>query len=59
MKVVVEAAIDHIDPLRPLRRAHEHRFVLDEQIAALDQFDAHLLGKEGVLEIGAVVGARA
>ena len=41
----------------PLGGAHEHRFVAHEQILALDQFDAHLLGQEGVLEIGAVMGA--
>ena len=31
--------------------------VCHHQILALDQFDAHLLGKEGVLEIGTVVDA--
>ena len=31
---------------------------LDEQIAPLDQLDAHLLGEERVLEVGAVVLAR-
>ena len=32
--------------------------VAHEQIAAFDELDAHLLGEEHVLEIGAVVAAR-
>ncbi len=56
-KIVVDAAVDDIDALRPLRRAHVCNLVFDEEIAPFDQFDAHLLSKEGVLEIGAVIGA--
>ena len=40
-----------------MRRAHEHRVVLHKQIAPFDEFDTHLLREEGVLEIGAVIGA--
>ena len=56
--VVVDAAVQHVDPLRAARRAHVDRIVLDEQVLALDQLDTHLLGEEGVLEIRRVVGAR-
>jgi hypothetical protein len=31
-EVIIDAPVDHIDPLRALRRAHEHRFVLDEEV---------------------------
>jgi hypothetical protein len=47
--------IDHVDALGTLGGAHEHGLVLHEQVLALDQLDAHLLGEEGVLEVGAVV----
>ena len=56
-EVIVDAAVDDIDALRALGGAHEHRFVAHEQVLAFDQFDAHLLREEGVLEVGAVVGA--
>ncbi len=56
-EVVVDAAVDHVDPPRALRRAHEDEVVLDEQVLPLDQLDAHLLRQEGVLEVGAVVHA--
>ena len=36
--------------------AHVDAVVVDDdEIAALDQLDAHLLGQEGVLEVGRVV----
>jgi hypothetical protein len=38
----------------PLRGAHVDDAVVDEEVLALDQLDAHLLGEEGVLEVGAV-----
>ena len=43
--------------MRALRRPHVDEVVLDEEILALDQLDAHLLGQEGMLEVGAVVHA--
>ena len=55
---VVDAAVDHVDPLRPARRAHVDAALVDEQVGALDQLDAHLVGQEGMLEVGAVVVAR-
>jgi hypothetical protein len=57
-EVVVDAAVDHVHPARALGGAHEDRVVAHEEVVALDQFDAHLLGEEGVLEIGAVELAR-
>ena len=57
-KVVVDAAIDHVHALQPFGGAHVDDIVLDHQIAALDQLDAHLVGEEGMLVIGAVVDAR-
>ena len=53
-ELVVDAAVDHVDPLRAARGAHEHVAVVDEHILPLDQLDAHFLGEEGVLEIGGV-----
>ena len=53
-EVVVDAAVDHVHALRPLGGAHEDGAVLDEEVLPLDQLDAHLLGEEGVLEVGAV-----
>ena len=58
-EIVVDAAIDHVDALRTARGAHVHRVVLDEEILALDQLDAHLLRQERVLEVRRVVGTRA
>ncbi len=54
---IVDPAVDHVDPLRAARRAHEDAALVDEQVGALHQLDAHLVGQEGVLEIGAVVVA--
>jgi hypothetical protein len=38
--------------------AHPHIAVAHEQVSAFDKLDAHLLGEEHMLEIGAVVAAR-
>ena len=56
-EVVVDAAVDHMHGLQALGRAHEHVLVLHEQVAALDDLDAHLAREVGVLEVGGVVGA--
>jgi hypothetical protein len=56
---VVHAPVDHVDPLRPVHGAHVGAVVVgDEQVAALDQLDAHRLGQVGVLEVGAVEDTR-
>jgi hypothetical protein len=57
-KIIVDTAIDHVDPLQPFRGAHEHLVVLDDEVAAFDQLDAELVGEERVLVIGGVVDAR-
>ena len=56
-EVVVDAPIDHVDPLGPLGGAHVDELVLDEQVTPLDQLDAELVGQEGMLVIGRVVHA--
>jgi hypothetical protein len=43
--------------LQPARRAHEQRLVLDDEIAPLDELDAHLARQERVLEVRRVVHA--
>jgi hypothetical protein len=57
-EVVIHPTIDHIHPARPLGRAHEDLVFPDEQILPFNQLDTHLLGQEGVLEVGGVVGTR-
>ena len=55
-EVVVEPTVEHIDALRAFGGAHQNYVVADQQIAALDQFNAKLVGEERVLIVGAVVG---
>ena len=55
---VVHAAVDHVDALPAAGGAHVDVAVLHEEVGAFDQFHAHLLGEEGVLEVRAVVLAR-
>ena len=57
-EIVVEAAVDHVDALRPLGGAHVDDVVAHQQVAALDQLDAELVGEEGVLVVGAVERTR-
>ena len=42
----------------PLGRAHEDDVVAADEVATLDQLDAHLAGEERVLEVRRVVDAR-
>ena len=56
-KIVVDAAIDDIHAAQAGGGAHVDDVVVHEQIAAFDQFDAHLLRQKSVLEIGGVVNA--
>ena len=53
-EVVVDAAVDHVDALRPLGGAHVDDVVAHEEVATLDQLDAELVGEEGVLVVGRV-----
>ena len=57
-EVVVHPPVDHVHPPQPGGAAHVDEPVVDQQVAALDQFHAHLPGQEAVLEVGAVVHAR-
>jgi hypothetical protein len=57
-ELVVDAPVDDVDPLLAGRRPHPHDAVAADQVAALDQLDAHQPGEQGVLEVGAVVDAR-
>ena len=56
-KIVVNAAIDHVDAGEPAGRAHPDAVVLDHQIRPFDQRHAHLARQKHMLEIGRVVGA--
>ena len=42
----------HPPGVGPLRGSHEDEVVFDEQVLAFHQLHAHLLGQEGVLEVG-------
>ena len=57
-EVVVDAAVNHIDPFEAVRGAHVNEIVDHHQVAAFDQIDAHLLGQERMLEIGRIENAR-
>ncbi len=56
-EVVVDAAVDDVDPAQAVGRAHVDDVVVDDEIAAFDQLDAHLAGEIGVLEVGGVEDA--
>ncbi len=53
-KLVTDAPIDHVHPLQPSGGAHVDHVVVDDEVPALHQFDAHLAGEEGMLEVGRV-----
>src|SRR3546814_18138460 len=57
-KIVCNAPIEDVDRRIALRRAHRDAPVDNAKVMPLDQFGAHLVGEEAVLEIGAVVDAR-
>ena len=50
--------VDDVDAVKATRRAHVDAAVLHEEVTALDELDAHLLGEERVLEVRRVVDAR-
>ena len=56
--VVVDAPVDHVDALQTTRRAHIDDVIMHDQVAPLNQFDAHLASEVGVLKIGGIVDAR-
>ena len=57
-ELVVDAAVDHVDAGRAGGRAHPDPAAGAEQVAALDQLDAHQAREQGVLEVRRVVDAR-
>ena len=54
-EVVVDASVDHVHRLAAAGGAHPHHAVATEEVAALDELDAHPPGQEGVLEVRGVV----
>ena len=56
-EIIVDPAVEDVDPAQAGGGAHVDEAFIDDQIAAFDQFDAHLAGEEAVLEIGGVVDA--
>jgi hypothetical protein len=57
-KVVVDPPVNHVDPFESLGRAHPREPFRHHQVASFDELNAHLLGEEGVLEVGRVVNPR-
>ncbi len=57
-ELVVDTAVDDVDPRRACGRAHPDPTAGAEQVAALDQLHAHQSREQGVLEVGGVVDAR-
>ena len=53
-KFVIHAFVNDVDALQSVNGLHVHDPAVHDQIAALDEFDAHLLGEEAVFEIRAV-----
>ncbi len=56
-ELVVHAAIDDVHPGGSGRGAHPDAATRTEQVAPLDQLDAHEASEQGVLEVGGVVDA--
>jgi hypothetical protein len=57
-KIVVDAAVNNINPFEALGGAHHHLSAMHHEIPAFHQLDAHLLGQEGVLEVCGIVYPR-
>jgi hypothetical protein len=53
-EVVIDPPVDDVHLLESLGGPHHHPAALADQVAALDQLDAHRPGQECVLEAGAV-----
>ena len=56
-EVVVHAAVDDVHTAQAGGRPHVHDVVVDEQIPAFDQCDAHFAREKGMFEIGGVADA--
>ncbi len=57
-EVVVDAAVDDVDALRSARGAHEDLAAHAQQVAPLDELDAHEAREQRVLEVRRVVDTR-
>ncbi len=55
-ELVVDPAVDNVDPLLPGRAPHEHGVPPADEVAPVDQLDSHLPSQEAVLEVRRVVG---
>ncbi len=53
-EIVVNAAVDYVDAAGAGGRSHVDDVVVDEEVAAFDQLDTHLLSEECMFEIGGV-----
>ncbi len=53
-EIIVDAAVDHVDALEARGGAGIDDIVVDQEVAAFHQLDAHLAREEGVLEEGGV-----
>jgi len=53
--LVVEPPVDDVDGPQAARRAHEDLVLVDHEVGAFHQLDAHLLGQVQVLVVGGVV----
>ena len=56
-EVVVDAAVDDVDLAQASRGAHVDEAIEGDEVATFDDLNAHLAGQEGVLEVGAIMGA--
>ena len=54
-ELVVDPPVDHVHRLEPGGGPHHHPTGPADQVAALDQLDAHHPGQQGMLEVGGVV----
>jgi hypothetical protein len=54
-EVVVHAPVDDVHLPQPAGGARVDAVLVDDEVAALDDLDAHLAGQEAVLEVGRVV----
>ena len=57
-EVVVDAAVDDVDPPQPTRRPHVDDVVVGDEVAAFDQLNSHLAREVSVLKVRRVEDAR-
>jgi hypothetical protein len=57
-EIIINPAVDDVDATQSRGGPHIDNIVVHQEIAAFHELDAHLLGKECVLEIGGIEYAR-